>query len=240
MTTRTNSLGQTIGEPVSDWKPVAPPPRTVMEGQYCRVEPIDIACHGRELFAAFYADKENRIWTYLPYGPFNNEDDFTVWMKQTCLADDPLFHAVIDKQSGKAAGVASYLRISPAIGSIEVGHINFAPSLQRTRAATEAMFLMMKRVFSELGYRRYEWKCDSLNAPSRRAADRLGFTFEGIFRQATVYKGRNRDTAWLSILDKEWPVLNKAYSAWLDPGNFDADGQQKKSLVALIARARGD
>ncbi|MBZ0218346.1 MAG: GNAT family N-acetyltransferase [Fimbriimonadaceae bacterium] len=238
MNTRTNILGQPIGEPVPNWKLVSPPPRTVMEGQYCRIEPIDIACHGAELYAAFRQDRENRIWTYLPYGPFDKEADFIAWMTQTCLGDDPLFHTIIDRRTNKAAGVASYLRISCAAGSIEVGHINFAPALQRTRAATEAMFLMMQRVFAELGYRRYEWKCDSLNAPSRKAAERLGFSFEGIFRQATVYKGRNRDTAWLSIPDREWPLLNRAYAAWLDPGNFDEDGEQKDNLAKIITACR--
>jgi RimJ/RimL family protein N-acetyltransferase len=142
---------------------------------------------------------------------------------------DPLFFAVVDAASGRAAGVASYLRIDPVNGVIEVGHLAFAPQLQRTRVATEAMYLMMKHAFS-LGYRRYEWKCDALNAPSRRAAERLGFTFEGVFRQAIVYKGRSRDTAWFSVIDSEWPVLETAFLAWLDPDNFDADGRQRRSL----------
>jgi RimJ/RimL family protein N-acetyltransferase len=158
-------------------------------------------------------------------------------MAANCLGDDPLFHTIVDLESGKAIGVASYLRIEPRIGVIETGHIHYSPLLQRQPAATEAMFLMMRRVFAELGYRRYEWKCDALNAPSRRAALRLGFRFEGIFRQATLYKGRNRDTAWYSIIDQEWPALSDAYRLWLDPENFDARGVQQASLGALIAQA---
>jgi RimJ/RimL family protein N-acetyltransferase len=159
-------------------------------------------------------------------------------MKSACLGCDPLFHAILDQQRDRAVGLASYLRIEPAIGVIETGHLHFSPLLQRRPAATEAMFLMMRRVFGELGYRRYEWKCDSLNAPSRKAAERFGFRFEGIFRQATIYKGRNRDTAWFSILDREWPALERAYQEWLDPLNFDQRGQQKASLSALIADRR--
>lgn len=151
-------------------------------------------------------------------------------MTSACLGDDPLFHAVIDKRTEKAVGFATFMRIDPVMGVIEVGNINFAPILQRTPAATEAMFLMMQRVFNELGYRRYEWKCDNLNAPSHKAAKRLGFTYEGLFRQALVYKGRNRDTAWFSIIDSEWPALEAAFTGWLDVANFDEGGQQIKSL----------
>ena len=153
-------------------------------------------------------------------------------MQRVCLGDDPLFHAIIDSATGKAIGVASYLRIDPASGSIEVGHINYSPLLQRTPAATEAMYLMMQRVF-ELGYRRYEWKCDALNARSRAAAQRYGFSFEGVFRQATVYKGRNRDTAWYAAIDQEWPALQAAFLQWLDPANFDQDGRQRVRLADL-------
>jgi RimJ/RimL family protein N-acetyltransferase len=154
-------------------------------------------------------------------------------MEQTCRGDDPLFHAILDGGTGRAVGVASYLRIDPPVGVIEVGHINYSPALQGTTAATEAMYLMMRRVFDELGYRRYEWKCDALNAPSRAAAERLGFVFEGIFRQATIYKGRNRDTAWYSIVDGEWPRLRDAFERWLDPANFDAQGRQRQRLSEL-------
>jgi RimJ/RimL family protein N-acetyltransferase len=208
-----------------------------MIGRHCRVEPLDAARHAADLAAANAADRGGRNWTYLSYGPFAAAADYRVWAEQVAAGEDPLFHAVIDTASGKAVGVASYLRIDRANGAIEVGHINFSPLLQRTVAATEAMALMMARVFDELGYRRYEWKCDSLNAPSRSAALRLGFRFEGIFRQAVVVKGRNRDTAWFSILDREWPALKTAFARWLEPGNFDAAGRQVRSLAAVRAAA---
>lgn len=237
MSQHTNSLGQPIGFPLPDWTPPSRPPRTVMEGRTCRLEPLDIEAHAAELHAANSEDQEGRIWTYLPCGPFASLDDYRAWIAETCLGDDPLFHAIRDTASGRAVGVASYLRITPASGSIEVGHINFSPALQHTVAATEAMYLMMARVFDELGYRRYEWKCDALNAPSRTAAQRLGFRFEGIFRQATVYKQRNRDTAWFAIIDSEWPALKAAFQAWLDPANFDADGRQRRRLSELTKAA---
>jgi RimJ/RimL family protein N-acetyltransferase len=229
----TNDQGQPIGAAVPGWSPCPAPPRTAMEGRFCRVEPLDPARHAADLFAANSADAEGRLWTYLPYGPFAALEDYTAWMESTCLGDDPLFHAIMDQRSGKALGVASYLRITPAQGVIEVGHINYSPALQRSPAATEAMFLMMARVFDELGYRRYEWKCNALNEGSRRAALRLGFSFEGIFRQAVVSKGHNRDTAWFSILDSEWPAAKAAFRAWLDPANFNAEGRQKQSLADL-------
>ncbi len=228
-----NALGQPIGQPVLDWQPASPPPCTPMEGTFCRVEPLDVDRHASSLFKAFLMDEDQRNWTYLPYGPFETESDLHEWMVTSCLGSDPLFHAIVDNQTAKAVGLASYLRIDPAVGVIETGHIHLSPLLQRRPAATEAMFLMMRRVFSELGYRRYEWKCDALNARSRRAAERLGFRFEGIFRQATIYKGRNRDTAWYSILDGEWPLLEQALCQWLDPENFDERGQQKVSLTAF-------
>ena len=234
-----NELGQPIGVPVPDWTPRPRPPRTVMEGRTCRVEPLDPGRHAADLHAANRLDREGRIWTYMPYGPFETPEAYRAWAEDACAGDDPLFHAIVDTATGKAVGVASYLRIEPAVGVIEVGHINYAPPLQRTVAATEAMFLMMTRVFDELGYRRYEWKCDALNAASCRAAERLGFRFEGVFRQATMYKGRNRDTAWYAIIDGDWPALRSAYRAWLDPANFDADGHQQEKLSDVIARVRG-
>jgi RimJ/RimL family protein N-acetyltransferase len=226
-----NLLGQPIGRSLPDWQPPSMPPRCPIEGRYCRLVPLDPQRHAADLFAANAADTEGRNWTYLAYGPFFDLPAYTDWMCATCLGADPLFFALVDNADHRAAGIASYLRIMPAGGSIEVGHINYSPRFKQTRAATESMFLMMQQAF-ELGYRRYEWKCDALNAPSRAAAERLGFTFEGIFRQATVYKGRNRDTAWYSILDRDWPVLREAYVAWLDPTNFDGDGRQKSRLSA--------
>ena len=232
-------LGEPIGFPVEDWQGCPPPPRTAMEGRLCRVEPLDPERHAAELHDANLEDREGRIWTYLAYGPFETLAEYRAWMAETCLGDDPLFHAILDKESGKACGVASYLRIDPPGGVIEVGHINYAPRLQNTPAATEAMYLMMRRVFEELGYRRYEWKCNALNARSCRAAERLGFRHEGIFRQAAVSKGHNRDTAWYALLDKDWPAARDAFETWLAPDNFDAEGRQRQSLSALMAGALG-
>lgn len=229
-----NELGQPIGHPVAGWRAPERPPRTAMVGRTCRVEPFDSARHVEDLFRANALDADGRGWTYLPYGPFAEVAAYRRWVDATCLGDDPLFHAVVDPTTGAAVGVASYLRIDPTLGSIEVGHLRFSPLLQRKPAATEAMFLMMKRAF-DLGYRRYEWKCDSLNAPSRAAARRLGFSFEGIFRQALVYKRRNRDSAWFSVIDRDWPALERAFTRWLDPANFDADGRQRSRLSELTA-----
>ena len=236
MTQRLSELGLPIGVAVSGWKAVPHPPKTAMVGHYCRIEPIDVDRHAADLYAAYLHDTEGRIWTYLPYGPFREYADYQEWLERTCLGDDPLFYAIVDMSSGKAVGVASYLRIEPATGVIEVGHVNYAPAMQRTPIATEAMYLMMKRVFDALGYRRYEWKCDNLNARSMKAALRYGFTFESTFRQATVYKNRNRDTAWFSMIDSEWPSVKKAYETWLSPDNFDPEGNQRQSLMTLMTR----
>jgi RimJ/RimL family protein N-acetyltransferase len=229
-----NDLDQPVGAPMADWHGCAHPRGAVMQGRLCRVEPIDADRHAPDLFAAFCEDRDARNWTYLPYGPFASEQAFYEWIEATCLGDDPCFFSVIDLSSGKAVGVASYLRIEPAIGVIEVGHIHFSPLMQGRPISTEAMYLMMRQVFDEFGYRRYEWKCDSLNQPSCAAANRLGFLFEGIFRQATMYKGRNRDTAWYSILDREWPAARGAFEKWLNPANFDAAGRQRQRLSTLM------
>lgn len=233
----TRDLGgsdQPIGFALDDWKPPPRPPRTPMTGRFCRVEPLDPGRHAADLYDANALDMEGRIWTYLAYGPFETLEDYLGWMNDYCRGSDPLFHAIVDNATCEAVGVASYLRITPTSGSIEVGGINYSPRLQRTPAATEAMFLMMKRAF-ELGYRRYEWKCDALNARSRAAAQRLGLSFEGVFRQATVYKGRNRDTAWYAAIDREWPALEDAFLRWLDPTNFDDGGEQRIRLADLTA-----
>jgi RimJ/RimL family protein N-acetyltransferase len=229
---RRNYLGQPIGFEVPGWVPPPPPPREAMQGRYCRVEPLDIDRHIAELYEANARDREGRMWTYLAIGPFTRIDDYRAWYAARAANDDPLFHAIVDEASGRAVGVGSYLRIDPPAGSVEVGHLAFSPLLQRTPGATEAMFLMMQRAF-RLGYRRYEWKCDALNAPSRAAAQRLGLSYEGVFRQATVYKGRNRDTAWYAAIDAEWPALEAAFTRWLDPANFDEQGQQRTRLSVL-------
>lgn len=203
-----------------------------MVGNYCRVEPLDPNLHAQQLYQAYAMNVAPEGWTYLGYGPFNTFEEYQTWVKANCEGDDPLFHAIIDLTRAEAVGVAAFMRIEPNVGVSEVGHIHYSPRLQRTPAATEAMYLMMRRAFDELGYRRYEWKCDALNAASRQAAQRLGFTFEGVFRQATVYKGRNRDTAWYSIIDQEWPALKQWFETWLDPANFDEQGRQLSSLFS--------
>jgi len=237
MTNHTNAMGQPIGAPVPTWTDRRRPPRAPAIGHYCSVEPLEPRKHGRDLFDAFALDKEGRLWTYLAYGPFATHQAYSGWMQMTCMGEDPQFYAIVDSVTGKAVGVAALMRIDPKGGVIEVGHICLSPLAQQSRTATEASFLMMKRVFDEIAYRRYEWKCDALNEHSRKAADRLGFTYEGLFRQATVYKGRNRDTAWYSIIDKEWPHLKAAFEAWLDPSNFDAAGKQRRRLSEMTAAA---
>ena len=230
---RTNSASP-IGFPLEGWVPPPRPARVPLDGRYCRLEPLDPDQHAAPLFTAFAGSAvDSNGWTYLAYGPFDDAASYRAWLMAHAATDDPLFFTILDKSDGQPAGVASYLNINPAAGSIEVGHLYFAPRLRRSRAATEALYLLMKNAFA-LRYRRYEWKCNSLNAPSRAAAERLGFTFEGLFRQAAVVKGRNRDTAWYSILDKEWPALRTAFETWLDPANFDAAGQQRVSLATLI------
>lgn len=227
-----NNLGQPVGEPLPNWTPPPRPPRKAMEGRTCRLEPLDPEVHAAALYAEFALDPEGRNWTYLPYGPFESLEAYCSWMKETCLGDDPLFFAIVNRTSGKALGMASYLRIMPESGSIEVGHVLYTERLKRSAGATEAMYLMMENVFA-LGHRRYEWKCDALNAASRAAAQRYGFSYEGIFRQATVCKGRNRDTAWYAVTDGDWPRLREAYRKWLEPANFDEQGRQRTRLSEL-------
>lgn len=229
-TSHQNTLGQPIGTPISEWTERDRPPHTPMIGRFGHLERLDPATHERPLWDAFASASDERDWTYLPYGPFETFEAFQSWLHADCLAEDPLFHVIVDGANQQPSGLASYLRIAPKVGVIEVGHIHYSNQLQRTPLATEAMYLMLSRAFDDLGYRRYEWKCDAFNERSRRAALRLGFTFEGIFRQATIYKGRNRDTAWFSIVDTEWPGLRAAYQAWLSEDNFDERGQQRKRL----------
>lgn len=237
--TRRNSLGLPIGDPLpAGWAGAMPLPVTPLEGRRIRLEPVDPPHHAPGLHAAFSADTGGRIWTYLGYGPFPDAGAYRAFLEERLAGPDPQGYVVREHETGRLSGIASYLRINPAHGVIEVGHICFAPALQATAAATETMFMMMRHVFDDLGYRRYEWKCDALNARSVQAARRLGFRFEGIFRQATTYKGRNRDTAWFAVLDCEWPVLRTAYETWLADGNFDRDGNQRLSLAALTGEAR--
>ncbi len=231
MSRHTNALGQPIGAPLPDFTPRSRPPRSVLLGRLCRVEPLRADSHAESLFMAFAAETDARNWTYLPYGPFASAEDYHAFVEARQDLEDPVFYAIVDLARDRAVGVASYLRIQPEHGSIEVGHLCYSPALQRTAISTEAMYLMMRHAFEDLGYRRYEWKCDSLNAPSRAAAERLGFRYEGTFRQAIVMKGRTRDNAWFSIVDGEWPARRRALEAWLDPGNFDAEGRQRRPLT---------
>ena len=236
-----NALGLAVGAPLPQW---TPPPRArhvTLDGRYCRVEPLHAARHAADLFAANALDADGAGWTYLSSGPFADFAEYQAWAEKVSVSDDSLFHALIDLRTQEAVGVAAYMRIDPANGVIEIGSLKFSPLMQRTPVATEAMFLMMKHAF-EFGYRRYEWKCDSFNAPSRAAAQRYGFSYEGVFRQAMVYKKRSRDTAWYSIIDSEWPALHDAYTRWLAPENFDAGGKQRMALSALtspLLKARG-
>jgi RimJ/RimL family protein N-acetyltransferase len=236
MAPRRNEFGQPIGPALPDWRPARRPELLTLAGQWCRLEKLD-AAHADDLWAALAPD-DGSLFTYLGFGPFHTRADFDATLRSLASRPEYAYYAVIDRRDGRAAGKAAYARIDPANGSIEVGGICYAPRLQRTAAATEAMVLMMRHAFEDLGYRRYEWKCDALNAPSRAAAARLGFQYEGLFRQAIVYKGRSRDTAWYSIIDTEWPVLKPAYAAWLAPANFDTNGRQKTALSDLIAKAR--
>lgn len=231
-----NQFGQPIGEPVSDWVSRPAPPRAPMEGRFCRLEPLIAATHAAALHEAYSRHLDGANWTYLPYGPFSSAEQYATWVESMESCDDPIPFVILSGSGNQPVGVASYLRINPAEGSIEVGHLSYSPALQRTTAATEAMYLMMRRAFDELGYRRYEWKCDSRNADSRRAAERLGFRYEGTFRQAMVMKGRNRDTAWFSIIDEEWRGVRAALEQWLDPSNFDGAGRQRERLEMLMPR----
>jgi len=196
-----------------------------------RIAPLDPAAHAGALYAGSHGAEREALWRYLFTGPYPNEGAFREYLEQRATAEDPLLFTILDAGSGEPAGYASLMRIEPDHRAIEVGNILYLPSLQRTAGATEAMYLFARYVFEELGYRRYEWKCDALNEPSRRAALRLGFTFEGVFRQHMIVKGKNRDTAWYSMLDGEWPARKEAFEKWLDPANFSADGRQRSPLA---------
>jgi RimJ/RimL family protein N-acetyltransferase len=225
-----------LGAPVPGWEGAAPPARVALPGRFVVIEPLVAQRHGAALFTALHDEGDPRLWDYLPNGPYAAADaDWDRFMASCEASADPLFYALVDPATGAAQGMGSYLRIDPAHGSIELGYLAFGARIQRTPATTEAIHLWARHAFEDLGNRRFEWKCNALNARSRAAALRLGFTFEGIFRQAMVIKGRNRDTAWFSIIDREWPAVGAAFGAWLEPGNFDADGRQIRTLGQLRA-----
>ncbi len=230
---RKNEFGQPIGTAIERWSERARPSRTPMEGRYCRLEPVEVERHWADLFAAYMKAPDGRDWTYLFVERPDTPEAFRAYLEKAAASNDPLHYTIVELPSAKAVGTAALMRIEPVHGVIEVGSITYSPALKQTRAGTEAMYLMMRRAFDELGYRRYEWKCDSFNAPSRAAAKRYGFQYEGLFRQAIVYKGRNRDTTWFSITDNEWPRVRAAFEGWLDPQNFDAGGKQKRSLAGI-------
>ena len=206
------------------------PSKKRLIGKYCYLEPVNVKKHSKDLFKNFSKDKKGIDWIYMPQGPFKNEISLKKYLKNKNLTGNPFFYTIYSKRLKTFCGLASYLRIKPQVGTIEVGYITYAKNLQRTVEATETMFLMMKNAFDKLGYRRYEWKCDNLNERSKKSAIRLGFKYEGLFRQATIYKKRNRDTAWFSIIDKEWKQHKKSYRQYLKRSNFNTKFIQKKKL----------
>jgi RimJ/RimL family protein N-acetyltransferase len=220
---------------LADWTPRPRPERRSLEGQYVRLEPLDPASHGDDLFAASSGETAEDLWRYLSDGPYPDRASFEPWLRKAASTDDPLFYAIVDRSTGRAEGRLTFMRIDTANGVIETGNILFGPRLARTRGATEAIYLQAGYAFDELGYRRFEWKCNDLNAPSKSAARRLGFSYEGLFRQHMVVKGKNRDTAWFAMLDHEWPARRRAFERWLSEDNFDAAGRQRLSLSALNA-----
>ena len=224
-----------LGIVVESWTIPPHPNWDVLTGKYCQLERLNAEKHAALLFRVF--EGHDQVWNYLPYGPFSSSSQYHRWVREAEAMTDTIFYVIKNLQSGAFEGVASYLRIAPEAGSTEVGNINYSPALQRTPVATEAMFLMMQWAF-EVGYRRYEWKCNALNKPSRRAGQRLGFSFEGVFRQAAIVKGRNRDTAWFAAIDSEWPALKEAFKAWLNGSNFDVTGQQVERLSDLTGLVR--
>ncbi|WP_368206251.1 GNAT family N-acetyltransferase [Aeromonas sp. s5] len=233
-----NEFDQPVGAPLPDWRGAEFPPRRTLNGWGCRLEPLDPERHGPGLWQAFSADN-GAMWTYLTTGPYAEEADMLVWLRECAAKTDPQFYTIFDEHGEQPLGLASYLRIDPLAGSIEVGWLHFSPALQRSRLATAAMALMMANAFA-LGYRRYEWKCNALNKPSWQAALRLGFSYEGTFRQSRVDKGRTRDTAWFSVIDREWPALQDCFARWLASDNFDERGRQRLRLSELTTACRGD
>lgn len=235
MTNCINQHGQPIGPALPEWKGAAHPGHGSMTGKYASLEALNSEAHTEDLFHAYRKDESGAIWTYNFIGPFEHKEDLQAWIEKNQNVDEQPYFAIIDQTTGKASGIASFMRIQSEHGVIEIGGITFSPCLQRTRASTEAIYLMMRRALGELGYRRLEWKCDALNVPSRTAALRFGYNYDGLFKQAVTYKGRNRDTTWYSLLDCNWPSVGRAFRTWLAADNFDEMGQQKRKLADLLA-----
>ncbi|MBU3893250.1 GNAT family N-acetyltransferase [Serratia rubidaea] len=238
MDVRLNGFQQPVGTALPAWKGARFPTGKTLEGRYCRLERINSEQHGAQLYDAYSEAPDERDWTYLPSGPYETLESLHANLPDIEKVTDPMHYAVIDLASGRAVGTFALMRIDVANGVIEMGYVTYSPRMKRTRISTEVISLLLSYVFEELGYRRFEWKCDSLNAPSRNAAERYGFTFEGIFRQAIVTRGRTRDTAWYSIIDREYPALRIAYEKWLAQSNFDSNGRQREKLGKFIAAER--
>jgi len=228
-----NQFGQVLDKSLEGWIACQRPAKTILQGRYCRLEPIVIDKHAAKLFEVLAIDNQGESWTYLPYGPFDSFPEFQTWLTTTMSDQDTLLYAIVDVKTGEPLGISGYLRINGEHGVIEVGHLHFSALLKRTSLASEAIYLMLKHAFDDYGYRRCEWKCNNLNEASKLAAARFGFTFEGIFRQNHVFKNRNRDTAWFSIIDGEWPSLKEKFEKWLDPSNFDTTGKQILKLLEV-------
>ncbi len=227
-----NKYQQPIGDPVANWSPSQLPDKNIsLAGSFCTLEPVNQQKHADDLYHAHFSIQDDSRWTYLPMEKPSTKEEFFSYVKNLATSQDPFHYAVIDKTNNKAIGAVALMRIDRQNGVVEIGHVNWSPLLQNKTAATEGIYLLLKHLFSTLGYRRCEWKCDNLNQPSKKAALRFGFQYEGLFRQAIVTKGRNRDTAWFSIIDKDWATIDKAFKNWLQSDNFDENGKQKNRLT---------
>ncbi|CEP60360.1 GNAT family N-acetyltransferase LALA0_S01e08944g [Lachancea lanzarotensis] len=237
--TRLNSYGQVIGDAVPNWDPRPLPEKVTLEGTHCRLEPLDFEKHAKQLYASYSSAEDDRSWTYVPIGPFSDFSDYAKVAITFASSTTVSHYAIVHSGTGHAIGTLALMNCDPSNGSVEIGYVLFSPKLQRTMASTEAVYLMIKYVFDTLGYRRCEWKCDSLNIPSHRAAERYGFKAEGTFRNAVIYKGRSRDTQWHSITDYEWPIVSRAFEEWLSEKNH-SNGQQKDKLADIRSRLESE
>ncbi len=227
-----NQFGQLVGGIIEDWRGALKPNKELsLQGRYCMLVPIELHQHATKLYNAFAINNKGDSWTYLPYGPFETQNDFENWLNRTLAEPDTLLYAILDEKTQEPIGIAGFLRINPPHGVIEIGHLHFSAKLRQTALATEAIYLLLQYAFDSMGYRRCEWKCHHFNEPSKLAAKRFGFTFEGVFRQSNVFKERNRDTAWFSIIDTEWPLIQRRFEKWLHPDNFDVTGMQILKLA---------